>query len=772
VQQLAIERLQLEQTTAERKKFVDSLRYPEMNSRHNQVRGNHQDTFEWLFPTERASSMDDSDDESDDNSDDTPIFLAHSFEEWLGSSGNSMYWVSGKSGSGKSTLVKYILGSAHTKIYLGTWHPGDILFVSHFFWRPGTFMEKSFKGFLCSASSQILFQAGQGVQDKCRLRSPSSRGPPESVSDWSIEELKDTFIWLLDELSQHTFLLIDGLDEMDPPSDLGDLLDFMYELASRPRLKICAASRPETLLERFFQERLSPHLRSHELTRLDIAHYISTTIQTPSVWQWGRIPPMSSFDTSRPNTTAADVCSFSDLVSRIVAKSEGVFLWAVLVVKEINLMVQQGSVSEDIVSLVSRVPGDLQKLYQDRFHSDDRSGRSHRARIYLDAMLAVTAWRQEAGVEFFGTMAFALAHDPLLTSEIMSGATTSTSHLEESVKRSHDMVVADIATCCVGLVETRSSGVTSDSRPCRPQKDARDREIYFIHRMVYDFLCESTTIERSGQPLFRLRCRLLRAFIASARPCVPHNSNCFVVKVLIVWFEMYGSAGNQSAETNSLFLEAMKCLRPTFTCLPIDVGVMLASRVQRKGRSAAQPVVDILCNVVHHSDFEDDWRISLLGDIWWLSQFQPLVSLLVRSCADRKSPITPHNQLRGLHHSESLEMNRTLNVANLAIYRALLTAHDVLSRTHLVHTLRDIGTLLPFMADSAQPTHVAFRVGPLGGVELLHPIVDRIERFASYLRFSTSTRLLIQALVDKVDALRKGMAPQEQETETGRDLMS
>ncbi|RYP31388.1 hypothetical protein DL767_005788 [Monosporascus sp. MG133] len=108
----------LDYTANPRQRLLQSLKFPSMNERQNQVHDSYEGTFQWIFyPDHRAhDSSDDelsddevSDDElSDDGSSIGPHVSWDSFVEWL-KSDNDMYWISGKAGSGKSTLVRFIV---------------------------------------------------------------------------------------------------------------------------------------------------------------------------------------------------------------------------------------------------------------------------------------------------------------------------------------------------------------------------------------------------------------------------------------------------------------------------------------------------------------------------------------------------------------------------------------------------------------------------------------------------------------------------------------
>lgn len=133
------EKVKAEQEERQRR-VLESLYFPERNSRWNRIEENYPNTFRWVFsvPGEpqsededsgeaRSDSSDDSDsqgagsqddsDSSASNSDDSDtnseVPVAQSFVPWLRSD-SKLFWISGKPASGKSTLMKYIISNPKT----------------------------------------------------------------------------------------------------------------------------------------------------------------------------------------------------------------------------------------------------------------------------------------------------------------------------------------------------------------------------------------------------------------------------------------------------------------------------------------------------------------------------------------------------------------------------------------------------------------------------------------------------------------------------------
>ncbi|TLD30653.1 hypothetical protein PspLS_01809 [Pyricularia sp. CBS 133598] len=160
---------------ARREKLLRSLKFERINERRNHVETSNIGTCNWVLEDgsdesgsrvnssipdkDSSSKMEgglDSDTAYEEDSPACPSFEWDSFSDWLRSN-EIVYWISGKPGSGKSTLIKYILRDTRTSDFLHLWRPNPVL-ISHFFWRPGTEMQQSIKGFLCSLLYQLLSQ--------------------------------------------------------------------------------------------------------------------------------------------------------------------------------------------------------------------------------------------------------------------------------------------------------------------------------------------------------------------------------------------------------------------------------------------------------------------------------------------------------------------------------------------------------------------------------------------------------------------------------------
>lgn len=138
---------QLSRRSKLERQFVDSLFFPDIYAREEQISDQHQGTCQWIFS-------------SADCCHDPSTHSWPSFMNWLENE-NGFYWMHGKPGSGKSTLMNYIIHDSKTDDALTTWANGStVLRPSFFFWSSGSEFQKTSAGLLRSLIYQIASKRG------------------------------------------------------------------------------------------------------------------------------------------------------------------------------------------------------------------------------------------------------------------------------------------------------------------------------------------------------------------------------------------------------------------------------------------------------------------------------------------------------------------------------------------------------------------------------------------------------------------------------------
>ncbi|KAK7425106.1 hypothetical protein QQX98_000020 [Neonectria punicea] len=142
--------------------ILRSLGFESRKVRHCGIPVAHQETFRWVF---------------DPNTSELPATSeintkkgANDLLDWL-RNGQGMFWVSGKPGSGKLTFMKYLADHPQTPSELSKWsHPHPVVIASHYFWSPGTDMQKSQQGLLQGLLYDIFRHCPDLIEATCESR--------------------------------------------------------------------------------------------------------------------------------------------------------------------------------------------------------------------------------------------------------------------------------------------------------------------------------------------------------------------------------------------------------------------------------------------------------------------------------------------------------------------------------------------------------------------------------------------------------------------------
>ncbi|KAI0893360.1 hypothetical protein F4806DRAFT_476715 [Annulohypoxylon nitens] len=280
------------------------------------------------------------------------------FTPWL-RSGCGIFHISGKAGSGKSTLMKKICLEPQTEKHLKHW-AGDreLLAAAFFFWNLGNDNQKSLTGLCRSVLFSVLNQRPSLIPEVF----PLFWNGNQPISPTDLAELtrpptiKKAFQTLMDKAMTGDYclcLFIDGLDEYEADSE--DYWDLAKQLRnwtfhSRGNIKICVSSRPyDEFLQTFKPSEDMDHhqVHLHELNKSDIEMHC-------------RIKFMKDEDFDKLEALR-ESCHY--LVAEIVDRSEGVFLWAVLVTRIILSEARRHGTSDDLKRKLDELPRDMDRLY-------------------------------------------------------------------------------------------------------------------------------------------------------------------------------------------------------------------------------------------------------------------------------------------------------------------------------------------------------------------------------------------------------------------------
>ena len=205
-------------TQEQRKGYLDSLSFPQIDARLLNIKKAHDSTCNWLFEQPE-------------------------YKQWLdrnpADDHQGFLWIKGKPGAGKSTMMKHAL--LQTKKLLA-----GAAIISFFFNARGSILEKSTLGMYRSLLLQLL-NAIPSLQDDFVCIFSQKRRHCD-IYEWSIEELQGFLILAAKSLQQHRLVcFIDALDECKE-SEVRELVDFLEDLgetavSSKTSLNICLSSR-------------------------------------------------------------------------------------------------------------------------------------------------------------------------------------------------------------------------------------------------------------------------------------------------------------------------------------------------------------------------------------------------------------------------------------------------------------------------------------------------------------------------------------------------
>jgi len=325
------------------------LRYPAAKDRFESVAKTEAGTFSWiLHDSDRLLAMEED--------------LAMSLPKWL-ASGDGVFHIAGKPGSGKSTLMKLLVSHGETKNLLSTWAgEKELIFASFFIWRLGGDGHKTWKGLVGSLLYDVVQQKptviktlfpGYWASDTTWADLKMNPNPVVQLSEDDISSAFEKLTNTLEARESYSIcFFIDGLDEFDEATtsywDLAQRIKTMSE-SSSSSIKICVSSREYLSIERVFPSR--QRIRLHRLTKEDITQLCTQRLNGNPFFRALR---------------AREEYKTQDLIKRITVEAEGVFLWLVLLLKQLEdeLAVRGNAVSTThLLEIVNSAPRELEDFF-------------------------------------------------------------------------------------------------------------------------------------------------------------------------------------------------------------------------------------------------------------------------------------------------------------------------------------------------------------------------------------------------------------------------
>ncbi|KAJ5626256.1 hypothetical protein N7510_002565 [Penicillium lagena] len=409
------------------------------------------------------------------------------FLTWL-NSGRHIFHISGKAGSGKSTLMKFLSESSRVKKGLESWAEGrPLIFARFFFWNSGDKVQMSLEGLYRS----LLFETCRQIPNLIPRLFPELWGSSNlGVAPIRFDEIRDSFNRLIKEASSsesYFCFFIDGLDEFE-----GDEIDhwnlsrdLQSWTAKSENIKLCVSSRPHIPFVQPLANDLNHQISIHELTREDISKF--------SVAMFERDPNFHRIKDS-----------YEDLVIEVVNASDGVFLWAGLVVRSLLKSIGYQGSEKDLKRRLHLMPKGLDKLFDQILSSIDPDDQLLSDQLFLLTTRNFCRWQP--------TVRNAIAYswledleDPGFPYELPMRSCTE-SEINERLER---------VSCTLDCL---SRGLLEMSRKRSRERDGHDYftyEVQFLHRSARDYIVNTREPQmRARIPDFDVYSGIFRLLLA------------------------------------------------------------------------------------------------------------------------------------------------------------------------------------------------------------------------------------------------------------------
>lgn len=140
-------------------------------------------------------------------------------------------------------------------------------------------------------------------------------------------------------------IFIDGLDEFEGREDV--VIEMMEALADQIHVKVCLSSRPLVAFEEAFSGK--PSLRLQDLTFDSIRDYAKVKLAEPI---------QKYVSLSQTERIQAD-----SLLTRIVERADGVFLWAIIAVRDVQYGLRGIANLNELAQTIESLPTQLESLF-------------------------------------------------------------------------------------------------------------------------------------------------------------------------------------------------------------------------------------------------------------------------------------------------------------------------------------------------------------------------------------------------------------------------
>lgn len=311
---------------------LQSLSFPEMDSRYHSISRALDGTCEWLLQRPEYN---------------------HWRDKKSAMKQNGFLWIKGKPGAGKSTMMKMIVNDVLDQVS----NEKPIIIRFFFNTQGSSNLETTMLGLLRSLICQLLLQNRYLFRKVLPLyrRKLDTHG---HNWNWYVQELKDCLLDMyLEGRANSIYVIIDALDEcieMESRDTVTLLQDLLSSSTATAPVKICLSGRHY------------PIINVDDCLEIQIDRYNMSDIQT-YLDRW-----LQPHDASP---------GLSLLVSEIMKKASGIFLWVVLVVKTLVKARDEGYTRSHMLEIVHDLPKQLNDLITQIVRSIDSDASGDAIRI-------------------------------------------------------------------------------------------------------------------------------------------------------------------------------------------------------------------------------------------------------------------------------------------------------------------------------------------------------------------------------------------------------
>jgi nucleoside phosphorylase len=295
--------------------LLHALEYEQLNARHATIKTVHAATCEWLLSQVEYMNWQDKE----------KLHEHHGF-----------LWIKGKPGAGKSTIMKFAYTNAKK-------NPGGSIAISYFFNARGEHLEKS----TCGMYRSLLFQLFSKIPRlQSVLDTAEATGLRNTLPDtWTTETLQSLFRQAIMKLEdQNLTCFVDALDECENNEDqVREMVGFFETLGE------CAVQNKIRLLV-YFSSRHYPHIA------------ISKSVELILELQSGHSEDITKYLNSRLKVGRSK--RVEQIKIDVQEKSQGIFLWVVLVIPLLQKAYDHGQIHA-LGKCLEDIPKDLNELFRD-----------------------------------------------------------------------------------------------------------------------------------------------------------------------------------------------------------------------------------------------------------------------------------------------------------------------------------------------------------------------------------------------------------------------